>query len=197
MTTELENILTEIWATLQQGMTDSRDACHTPALATLSERGPALRTVVLRQVQSESRILACHADVRTAKIAEVQQSPAVSWLFYAPERKIQIRAEGSAMVHHQDAVALAAWERTNLSSRRAYCTLAAPGSVSEIPASGLPPELNDRVPTQAESEIGWPNFAVILCTITRLEWLYLSAKGHRRARFDWNGDNFEANWIIP
>ena len=40
-----------------------------------------------------------------------------------------------------------------------------------------------------KSEKGYENFTVIKCNIKSIEWLYLAAKGHRRAIF-----NFE---IIP
>ena len=33
--------------------------------------------------------------------------------------------------------------------------------------------------------------------IKSIEWLYLAAKGHRRAFFDLNNDNVEKKWLIP
>ena len=35
-----------------------------------------------------------------------------------------------------------------------------------------------------QSEEGYKNFTVIQCKIKNIEWLYLAAKGHRRARLD-------------
>ena len=46
-----------------------------------------------------------------------------------------------------------------------------------------------------QSEKGYKNFTVIQCKIKIIEWLYLAAKGHRRAKFD-----IETNksiWLIP
>ena len=46
-----------------------------------------------------------------------------------------------------------------------------------------------------QSEEGYKNFTVILCKVKSIEWLYLAAKGHRRARF-----NLETNkdtWLVP
>ena len=49
--------------------------------------------------------------------------------------------------------------------------------------------------TMEQSEEGYKNFTVIKCKIKSIEWLYLAAKGHRRAKF-----NLETNknaWLVP
>ena len=46
-----------------------------------------------------------------------------------------------------------------------------------------------------ESEVGYKNFTVIQCKIKNIEWLYLAAKGHRRARFDLETDKY--TWLVP
>ena len=33
-----------------------------------------------------------------------------------------------------------------------------------------------------QSEVGYKNFTVIQCKVKSIEWLYLAAKGHRRAK---------------
>ena len=195
--TGLAAVLQEIWAGLERGVADSHHTFHTPVLGTLSKNGVSLRTVVLRKAQPDLRTLVCHSDVRSDKVTELRQNEPVSWLFYSPADKIQIRAEGRAKVHHQDDVALEGWQNSRLSSRRAYSTLAGPGTPTAEPESGLPDFLIGRSPTLEESEAGWPNFAVIVSTIERFDWLYLDAKGHRRAQFTWDGLDFAATWVIP
>ena len=49
---------------------------------------------------------------------------------------------------------------------------------------GLKPELDNFEFTMEQSEVGYKNFTVIQCKIKSMEWLYLAAKGHRRAKFD-------------
>ena len=46
-----------------------------------------------------------------------------------------------------------------------------------------------------QSEAGYKNFTVIQCKIKSIEWLYLAAKGHRRARFDIK--NKKDCWLVP
>ena len=45
-------------------------------------------------------------------------------------------------------------------------------------------KLEDFDYTMEQSEEGYKNFTVIQCKIKSVEWLYLAAKGHRRAKFD-------------
>ena len=47
-----------------------------------------------------------------------------------------------------------------------------------------------------QSEEGYKNFTVIQCKIKSIEWLYLAAKGHRRALIDLNGLK-KFTWLVP
>ena len=49
--------------------------------------------------------------------------------------------------------------------------------------------------TKEESEAGYKNFCVIRCKVKSIEWLYLAAKGHRRALIDLQ--NNKKNWLVP
>jgi pyridoxamine 5'-phosphate oxidase len=61
-----------------------------------------------------------------------------------------------------------------------------PGTESDGPTSGLKPEKDNFDYTIEESEKGYENFTVIQCKIKSFEWLYLAAKGHRRAKFEFD-----------
>ena len=50
--------------------------------------------------------------------------------------------------------------------------------------------------TKEESEAGYKNFCVVKCKIKSIEWLYLAAKGHRRALIDFQGSK-KFSWLIP
>ena len=41
----------------------------------------------------------------------------------------------------------------------------------------------------------WNRYPGARCDIESIEWLYLAAKGHRRARFDIS--NNKQNWLVP
>jgi 3-hydroxyisobutyrate dehydrogenase len=193
----LEEILKTTWDMLIRGASVARDPFHTPVLGTASSGGCQLRTVVLRSVVQEERILICHTDLRSGKIREIRQNPRVSWLFYHPQQKIQLRLAGQATIHTADELADQQWAATKLMSRRCYCAPVGPGTTSDEPSSGLPDSLQNRSPTLAESELGRKNFTVISCRIDYLDWLFLSARGHRRAQFSWRGNNVGAKWVTP
>ena len=56
-------------------------------------------------------------------------------------------------------------------------------------------KLEDFDYTMEQSEEGYKNFTVIKCKIKSIEWLYLAAKGHRRAIFDLVND--KKYWLVP
>ena len=80
-------------------------------------------------------------------------------------------------------------------SRKCYLVDNGPGTLSETPTSGLKPELDNFEFTMEQSEVGYKNFTVIQCKIKSIEWLYLAAKGHRRAKFDL--ESKKDCWLIP
>ena len=51
--------------------------------------------------------------------------------------------------------------------------------------------------TTAQSEVGYENFCVIETYFKSIEWLYLAAKGHRRAFFSLKNNSLEKKWLIP
>jgi hypothetical protein len=66
--------------------------------------------------------------------------------------------------------------------------------MSAHPTSGLPEELESRLPSKEESELGFSHFALIEFEIQELEWLKLSSTGHRRALFKRSGT---PSWRVP
>ena len=94
----LDGILDQIWLMLEQGAAHSDDPFHWPVLGTTAKEGCSLRTVILRQVNATDRILVCHTDARSAKVQEIINYSQPSWIFYHPEKKIQVRISGHANI---------------------------------------------------------------------------------------------------
>ena len=86
-------------------------------------------------------------------------------------------------------------EKTQHISRRCYLTDSPPGTSSENPTSGMISKLEDFDYTISKVKEGYKNFTVIKCNIKSIEWLYLAAKGHRRAKFDI--DSGKKTWLVP
>lgn len=196
---DLDLTLREAWRLLGRGAADRRSACHTPTLATVGSDGaPRLRTVVLRRADAAERTLRIHTDRRSAKVVEIAADPRVGVHVYDPDAKIQLRLAATAAVHADSRLADQAWAATTAMARRCYLADPAPGTPVGGPVSGLTGGHEAAVPRGPESEAGRGNFAVLRLTVQTLEWLYLAARGHRRARFSWGADGrMIATWLVP
>ena len=129
------------------------------------------------------------------KVDILKNNNKASLLFYDKEEKIQLRVKVECEINNQNSVTEASWKKTQHISRRCYLTDSPPGTVSENPTSGMISKLEDFDYTMEQSEDGYKNFTVIKCNIKSIEWLYLAAKGHRRAKFDL--ENNKNNWLVP
>ena len=196
-TTDLPELLRQIQHALHTAPAAPTNPLRTAAFITASDSLPAARTVVLRRADADTRQLVFYTDARSAKLHELEHHPAVAWLFYHPGEQVQIRASGTAARQPADELARATWAATPLPNRLNYCTPLPPGTPVDNPDAGQPVAWRHREPTREETETGWANFAVVVTTLTRLEWLLLRPQGARRARFDWNGTAWSAQWLVP
>jgi pyridoxamine 5'-phosphate oxidase len=195
---DLELTLAHAWGLWVRGGADRRSPLHTPVVATVdADCLPQARVMVLRKADAAARTLRFHTDRRSAKAAELAGQTAVTVLGYDPAAKIQLRVRGTAAVMTEGDAVDQAWAKTGMASRKCYLAEAGPGDVSAHATSGLMPVFATRDPTEPESQPGRENFAILLVTVTSLEWLYLAAQGHRRARFEWNGAEMAATWLVP
>lgn len=191
-------ILKKAWKHLDLGVIDRNHPFHTPVFATVYDNKPNPRIVVLRRFwRRNPRGLAFHSHLGSPKINEIKENPHISWLFYHPQERFQLRISGVATIHNDDELSNEQWDATALFSRRCYVG-EAPTQLSEKPTSGLPENLVDRQPTKEESEEGRKNFAVILTTIDSIDCFELEVKGHRRSLFVWNEKGeLETKWLTP
>ena len=143
------------------------------------------------------RSLICHTDARAGKVQEIEVDNRVSWLFYHPKKKIQLRITGRAELHANDQFADDQWKAASLTNRLNYSTTAAPGTEIAKASSGLPELLLNKLPTLLESETARKYFMSISCRFNCIDWLMLSALGNRRAKFTWTDDHLESTWIVP
>jgi pyridoxamine 5'-phosphate oxidase len=178
---------------LQRAVKDRRSPLHTPTIATMGQNGwPRARTVVLRHVDASGRILRFHSDRRGDKIAELTQNPRISLHGYDLQHKFQIRIEGNATIHRDDEVAELAWHTSQPMSRVCYTVSPPQGRVI---ASGDAFTLSDD---RTDLTPGRDAFCAVLIHFDRLEWLWLAASGHRRARVVWDETSVaRSEWLVP
>lgn len=187
---DLDGSLAEAWRLMVRGAADRRSPFHTIQVATIGLDGaPSVRTVVLRGVEPAAFTLRFHTDRRSGKIAELERDPRVQLHLYDPGRKVQIRLDGLATVHAEGPRHAASWAATRPMGRACYRTPVAPGAESATPGVAIPPPVFD--------DDGLENFRVVAVRATTLDWLYLHALGHRRARYDLTGPAPSGRWVGP
>jgi pyridoxamine 5'-phosphate oxidase len=190
---DLDASLAHAWGMIEGGAADRRAAFHTPAIATVDGSGaPTQRIMVLRAADCAARTMRLHTDVRGEKLAHIARRPRVSLLFYDPQAKLQLRVAGEARVHAGDGVAREAWAASRPQSRLCYEQTQAPGQPIDRPFPELPVDMRF-----AQSDDGEKNFAVLMVTADRIEWLYLAIEGHRRARWAWAAGAWQGTWLAP
>ncbi len=194
----LPDIVNNIWQELQTGAAQRQHAFHTAMLCNIDANGqPTGRVVVLRGADSTTRQVWFHTDARGPKVAALKNNPAACFVFYDAAAGLQIRASGTASIHQTDNIADEAWHKTRIFSRRCYLITAPPGTVSAKADSGLPPELQGSKPELSAHEQGREHFCVIRLTLQHLDWLLLDARGHIRADFSWQHNDWQGRWLIP
>ena len=192
---DFKEIKKKIWSMLENAVTDRSSPFRIPVFICGDQSDLDGRIVVLRKADNRNNLVQFHSDIRSDKIKKLKNNSKAAILFYDKEEKIQVRLKVECLVNHNNNVTKESWSKTQHISRKCYLVDNGPGTESDTPTSGLKPELDNFEFTMEQSEEGYKNFTVIQCKIKSIEWLYLAAKGHRRARFDL--ENNKENWLVP
>ena len=192
---DFKEIKKKIWSMLDDAVTNRSSQFRIPVFICGNQNDFDGRIVVLRKSDQSNNLVQFHSDIRSDKIAKLKSNKNASMLFYDKEEKIQVRLKVECNIHHNNETTKESWSKTGHISRKCYLVENGPGTESPNPTSGLKPELDNFEFTMKQSEEGYKNFTVIQCKIKTIEWLYLAAKGHRRARFEL--DNNKEYWLVP
>ena len=192
---DLSEIKNKIWLMLDDSITNRASPFRIPVFICGNQNDFDGRIVVLRKSVQSNNLVQYHSDIRSDKIDKLKKNKNASMLFYDKEEKIQVRLKVECIVNHCNEITKESWSKTQHISRKCYLVDNGPGTESKTPTSGLKTELDNFEFTMEQSEEGYKNFTVIQCKIKSIEWLYLAAKGHRRARFDL--ENNKDNWLVP
>jgi len=194
---DLDKVYLKIWELLKVGLENRDLPFHIPVFICGDKNKFDGRIVVLRGVEEKEKKIWFHSDIRSNKIKILKSNPESTFLFYDKNEKIQLRIYGNVKINFQNDVTKKSWNKTAHMSRQCYLGDKAPGSDVSIPASGLTKDIDNLKYSKEESEIGYKNFCVIETFIKSIEWLYLAAKGHRRAYFSFKNNSLEKKWLIP
>ncbi|MAI91625.1 pyridoxamine 5'-phosphate oxidase family protein [Ponticaulis sp.] len=157
------------------------------SLASVAPDGtPHVRTVVIRSFDADEMTLTFFTDARSPKIAELKHQPIIQIMSYDPVSHEQMRIVGTADIHTEDELTRKSWQNIPEYGRGDYLTRLPPGSVISSP------EL-----IQHDHTLEDEYFTVIQVKISAIDWLKLSAQGHKRALLTWQDGNFSGEWRTP
>ena len=193
---DFKEIKKKIWSMLDDAVTNRDSQFRIPVFVCGEQKDFDGRIVVLRKSDQSNNLLQFHSDIRSDKILKLKNNNNASMLFYDKEEKIQIRLKVECIINHNNKITKESWKSTGHISRKCYLVTNGPGTESKKPTSGLDNKFDNFDFTKEESEAGYKNFCVIRCKIKSIEWLYLAAKGHRRALINLNGSK-KFTWLVP
>ncbi len=193
----LDKVYLKIWSLLDSGLKDRDSSFHIPVFICGNKNEFDGRIVVLRGVNQKEKKIWFHSDIRSNKVKILKSNPDATLLFYDKKEKIQLRISVISKINFQNDITEKAWKKTAHMSRQCYLGEKPPGSISVEASSGLTDDIDNLKYTLEESETGYKNFCVVETYIKSIEWLYLAAKGHRRAYFSLKNNSVENKWLIP
>lgn len=155
------------------------------ALATVEAGEPQARSVVIRDVSADERVLMFYADARSPKIAQVQAEPRATLLAWSRTLSWQLRLKVELSVQTSGLEVSSRWAQLKMTpGAQDYLSPLPPGTPIEQPLSR---------PTAAPERSSREHFAVVSARVRSADWLELHAQGHRRAMFDERGPR----WLQP
>ena len=181
-----DEILKEERNDLHSAVKDAGHEYHLFTIATINDKVPEIRTVVLRDFNIKKYQISFHTDTRSPKYSQVKSNPAISALFYSTQKRTQLRIHGNATICKDKNLLNTLWSNLNKDSRECY--------KGEVPPSGNIPKpkiINDT----SRNMSGFENFSRISIEISSVEILRLHHLGHKRLLCDISKNPVEFQWI--
>lgn len=170
-----------IWRELGRAVRTKGHSWRLAVLATVHQGEADARSVVLRDLELQSRTLLIYTDSRSPKAQQMQAQPQGKLVLWSEALGWQLRLSVALTLETSGLRVSSRWAQLKLTpAAHDYLSPLPPGSVL---SGGAPaPERTSR-----------DHFAVIAARVDAVDWLELHREGHRRARFDADG----AAWLTP
>lgn len=173
------------WSHLRRATADKKHAFRYPVLCTEGERGPEGRVVVMRNCSERNRRIEFFTDYRSPKCREIQGDSQVTFVWYDPKGRLQIRGKGRATIVLNEPWVEATWESLGEQQKAEYSSLARPGES----------RWNHDEDLAQPGKCGY--FAVVRTTLESVDLLELSPGGHQRWIWEWCIDQWTARAVVP
>ncbi|MBI5720054.1 MAG: pyridoxamine 5'-phosphate oxidase family protein [Burkholderiales bacterium] len=176
----LSAIEAALWRELAAAAHDVQHGWRRLVLATRAADAADARTLVLRELDADQRLLLFYTDARSAKVLQIAHRPAGTLVGWCAALSWQVRMRARLDVQTEGLAVSSRWARLALTpSAQDYLAPAAPGT--PVDAGSVPPPG------------GRTHFALLSARIESIDWLELGEHAHRRASFDAAG----ARWLVP
>ena len=198
----LDTILEYCWDRLAAATSGPGNPFRRGVFTTRHGEGVASRTVVIRSVDFEKRLITFNTDYRTAKANELLHHPQVAWLLYDAQTYTQIRMQGTGDLVVEPDRTEPHWRALPQPSYRSFLTSRPPSTpvcewIIDVKERLLVP---NPVFTEEDLEEARTNFAVVETTIDYLDWVWLAPDGtvrNARAQFKWDSESWAKSWVVP
>ncbi len=187
------------WKKLLNGSVKKKNGFRTMCVGTIGENNDAsLRMVINRKVNESQKTIYFYTDNRSRKFEDLQRDNRITLLFYDAKQRVQIVLKVTVKMHKNDSLSNDRWKSLSPQARLGYMTINAPNSKSKAPTLGYDGKFSEIKPTVVESDLFQENFAVIVCQVYELEFLYLDYLGNRKANYLYkNGVLVDSFWVVP
>ncbi|MGR3466476.1 MAG: pyridoxamine 5'-phosphate oxidase family protein [Shimia sp.] len=176
----LTDTLAEVWTRMGRATADGRAAFRNLHLATISDAGPEVRIIVLRDIDRAAGRLIALTDADSGKVTQLAADPRAAVVVWDQRASLQVRFRGRAVTQSpQDDL----WGRLGPDARLNYGCV--PPTGTEIAA----PDAFEKIPDPAK-------LRRVVLTVDEIETVYLGRAGHRRAVFA-RRDGWRGSWRAP
>ena len=185
-----QQALTDVHDQLKRAAVDTKHNFRFFSVATsgLADQPAQSRMVVLRSF-TENWEFEFYTDHRSSKVEEIKKRPVLSALFWDPSKRVQVRIEAGAEIHHQNELAKERWTSVQGGAQKAYNSPVTPGRQINQPddAHQWPKQMDDSY------------FAVVSCKASCIKVLQISGMEHLALQYDRksSGSEWIGTWIAP
>lgn len=185
-----EMSLEEAWKCVKnrvrESVTDAGHPFRYVTLATVDKyNSPQQRIVVLRNFAKDSEFT-IYTDSRSGKVNQITENDSVSLLFYDNDKRLQLRATGSAEIIKTGEEYNRNWKNNGSKNPRSYTSVVPPGREIKNPEEAYHWDLKSSL-----------NFCLIRVRATRMEFLQLDGAEHIRAEKIIRDRGEIIRWIAP
>lgn len=182
---KIENL---IWDFFIQGVKNKKSAFHYPTIGTSNGKNLNLRTVILRKVIKEMRLITFFTDFRSNKIKELSINNEVKIHIYDKKNQIQIQADGLAEIIHKSDQSQMIWDSLPSYSKSIYLTKKPPGTIIK----------NEKIDLEKLDYLkAYENFTMVNIEISKIYFLKLSREVNKKAMIKYEHKNIKYYWLIP